>query len=95
MGRPSKSVTSCQTALDFRRTVRRQGGLVESGRKHDIARSPSGRGRVAIPRHRGDLDPNTRSNIRRALLALGFSAFLCVPVGCAVRLVLGLIEMYG
>lgn len=90
----SKPVSDCRTARDFRCTVRHQGGDVQPGRKHDIARSFSGEGRVAIPRHKGDLNLNTRSNIRKALLALGFSIFACVPIGCMIRLAYGLAEMY-
>lgn len=79
MGRPN-SVCDCRTAKDFVSVVMRQGGCVEEGARHTIVRGPNGKGRVAIPRHRGDLPTGTRRAIIRELLALGFVVWACACV---------------
>jgi hypothetical protein len=72
------SVRDCHTADEFGRCVRRQGGEIEHGKRHDIAHDSDGHGSVAIPRHDGDLATETRHSISKALLALGFLVILCV-----------------
>ncbi|MFH1486549.1 MAG: hypothetical protein ABIH46_10795 [Chloroflexota bacterium] len=91
----TQSVKSCKTSQSFARAVRSQGGYIEHGRRHDIARAPSGAGRVAIPRHKGELAPGMRSSISRVLLALGFSIIVCLPTGLLIQLIIGLQEVYG
>lgn len=81
MGRP-QSVSDCRTAQDFERVISRQGGRIVRGARHDIVQGRNG-GRVAIPRHRGDLPTGTRCAIIRELLMLGFMVVLltcCVAV---------------
>jgi len=76
---PPRSVRDCHNARQFRLVVRRQGGHVDAGKRHDIARGRDGQGCVPIPRHTGDLATGTRSAITKMLVALGFVVFVIGP----------------
>ena len=71
-----KSVRDCHTAQDFERAVRKQGGEIVHGRRHDQVRI-GGHRPVAIPRHKGNLPKGTECSIRKALLAAGFFILIC------------------
>jgi len=79
MGRSQQSVRNCRTPRQFQRAVRKQGGYVEGGGRHDKLCGPNG-GKVPLPRHSGDLPTGTRSSIAKALLAIGFLVCLCTTV---------------
>jgi len=66
-----RSVKSASNHRQFTQAVRKQGGYIEHGSRHDKLCSPNG-GYVAAPRHRGDYAAGTRAKIIKALLNLGF-----------------------
>lgn len=76
-----RSVKHATTHRSFTKAVTKQGGSVESGRRHDRVFHPTNSGSVTLPRHSGDYATGTKFAIIKQLLAIGF---VCFPFICLV-----------
>lgn len=85
------SVENCRTAREFERAVQRQGGWIEQGGNHARLCHPDG-GKVALPRHAGDLATGTRHSIMKMLLSLGF---MVVTLSCCFALYVSAVVQAG
>lgn len=71
----------CRSGEDFLKFASKRGAAIVQGGRH--AKVVTGRGVVAVPRHRGDMPTGTRHAILKAFARLGL---LAIFLTCALSL---------